>query len=80
MAWTNQYSNSHIRDSNYVPGDFVLSSVSKKELDRYGINMKVKGFVEMVKESGKYKVVITGRSAHWQFKHTKVYNYNDFRN
>lgn len=78
MGLLNDYSNSYFSDRNYKSGDFVLSEVSKKNLSFYKINMKVKDFKELVKKSGKYKVIFTGGGL--RFRRTKVYNYNDFKN
>lgn len=75
----NRYSNSYFSDSGYRPGDFVLSGVNKENLNKYGIAMTVKEFKDLVGRSGKYKTVMTGGSAAG-YRHTQVYNYNDFRN
>lgn len=75
----NKYSNSYHSDSNYRSGDFVLSGVNKEKLNQYGIAMTVKEFKELVGHSGKYKTVMTG-GATAGYRHTRVYNYNDFRN
>lgn len=74
----NKYSNSYFSDRNYRPGDFVLSGVNKNELKRYGIDMTVKAFKNFVCRSAKYKTIVTGGLG--CSRHTRVYNYNDFRN
>lgn len=78
MSLLNDFSNSYFSDRNYKSGDFVLSEVNKKSLSRYKINMKVKDFKELVRKSGKYKLILTGGGL--RFRRTKVYNYNDFKN
>lgn len=72
-----KYSNSYDSDSNYRNGDFVLSRVTKNDLQRYGIKMSVKDFKEMAVKSGRCKVVLTG-NMFGDLRHTRVYNYNDF--
>lgn len=76
MSFFNDYSNSYRSDRHFRDGDFVLSFVSKKKLDKYKINMKVKDFKEKVKKSKNYKTVFTGGGLN--YRRTKVYNYNDF--
>lgn len=70
------YSNSYYSDSNFKPGDFVLSSVNSADLVKYGIKGSVKDFKERVKKSKKYKVIETGGNGYR--RHTFVYNFNDF--
>ena len=70
------YSNSYYSDSNFKPGDFVLSSVNSADLVKYGIKGSVKDFKAMVKQSKKYKVIETGGSGYR--RHTFVYNFHDF--
>ena len=74
-----QFSNSYDSDDGYRNGDFVLSKVDKTQLRRFGIDMRVKDFKEKVVKSGKYKVVLTG-SIFGDYRHTRVYNYYDFKN
>ena len=78
MGIFNNYTNSYFSDRNHETGDFVLSGVTKEKLLRYKINMKVKDFKEMVKKSNKYKIVKTG-CARYNYRRTKVYNYNNFK-
>lgn len=70
------YSNSVFSDRSYRLGDFTISNINKNALERYGINMSVNDFKNSVKTSPKYKVICTGGAGN--FRHTKVYNYNDF--
>jgi len=72
-----KYSNSYDTDNNYRNGDFVLSRVNKKDLQRYGIKMSIKDFKEKVVKSGRCKVILTG-GLFGDYRHTRVYNYNDF--
>lgn len=71
-------SNSFFFDKNYKPGDFIISKITKKELEKYNINLSVREFKALVLKSSKFKTIYTGASSH-VFKKTKVYNYNDFR-
>lgn len=71
-------SNSYFDDKNYKHGDFVISTITKKELEKYNINLSVREFKALVLKSDKFKTIYTGASSHL-FKKTKVYNYNDFR-
>lgn len=70
--------NSYYSDNNYKPGDFVISNITKQELEHYNINLSVREFKQIVTKSKKYKTIWTGASSHL-FKKTKVYNYNDFK-
>ena len=78
MGLCDKYSNSYFSDRSYKSGDFVLSNVSKEKLAQYKINMKVKDFKELVKKSNKFKTILTGGLLN--YRRTKVYNYNDFKN
>ena len=69
-------SNSYATDINWRDGDFVLSSVNKHDLKRYGIAMSVADFKNEVCRSSKYKTIMTGGG--YRYRHTRVYNYNDF--
>ena len=78
MGIFDRYSNSHFSDEHNKYGDFVISSVSKNDLDRFNINMTVKDFKNKVKGSKNYKIVLTGGGGN--YRKTKVYNYFDFKN
>ncbi len=71
------YANSYSTDSNFKPGDFVLSSVNSTMLKKYGIKESVKDFKARVKNSRNYKVIVTGGAGY--SCHTRVYNYEDFK-
>lgn len=77
MSLLNDYSNSHFSDRNYKSGDFVLSNVCKADLARFGIDMRVNDFKNIVKKSNKFKTVFTGGGL--TYRRTKVYNYYDFK-
>lgn len=78
MGLLNDYSNSHFSDRYHKSGDFVLSGVTKNDLTRYGIKMKVKDFKNIVKKSNNFKIVLTGGGLN--YRKTRVYNYNNFKN
>lgn len=78
MSLFNDYYNSHFSDRNYKDGDFVLSSLCKRDLEKYNINMKVRDFKNYVKKSRNYKTILTGGGLN--YRRTKVYNFYDFQN
>jgi len=76
MSSFNRYSNSYFSDDSYKSGDFVLSRVSKKDLENYGIKINLNDFKQKVKKSNRFKIILTGGGLH--YRKTKVYNFNDF--
>ena len=78
MGIFNRYSNSYFSDEHHKYGDFVLSSVTKSDLDRFKIKKTVKDFKNQVKKSTNYKTILTGGGGNW--RKTKVYSYFDFQN
>lgn len=78
MSVLNRYSNSYFSDEHYKYGDFVLSYVTKSDLDRFDIRMSVKDFKNQVKRSTNYRIILTGGVG--TYRKTKVYNYFDFQN
>lgn len=67
------YATSYKDYLSYEIGDFVLSDVTKADLQKFNIQMSVKAFKAMCKKIGIYKIVLTGGAGYT--KRTRVYNY-----
>lgn len=72
------YANSYKEDLGYQKGDFILSDVSKADLQRFNIQMSVTSFKAMCKSFADYKIVLTGGAGH--VRKTRVYNYYNILN
>lgn len=58
---------------------FSVSTIDKKRMEEYNINMTLKSFRQLVKKVAPYAEIMTG-DPEIKTKRTKIYRYEDFRN